>query len=165
MERIVLILLPNEIFHSLPYLSLHSVICDVSLNTLQDNLRKALKPENSACSIWKARVISCHVSRPVRVIEVLAELEPRVDLTRSLFVIQHQLRIFIKMATPSDDEEGLGPLERGRGRYQKGEYKGALAAFTEVCSWILSCVVTFGLVGRLSMRLIVFVSPIPLELG
>jgi hypothetical protein len=31
-------------------------------------------------------------------------------------------------------EEGMGPLERGRRRYQQKDYSGALEAFTEVGS-------------------------------
>lgn len=31
-----------------------------------------------------------------------------------------------------DEEEGMGPLEKGRHRYQKKNYQGALAAFAEV---------------------------------
>jgi hypothetical protein len=31
-------------------------------------------------------------------------------------------------------EEGMGPLERGRRRYQQKDYPGALEAFTEVGS-------------------------------
>jgi hypothetical protein len=37
------------------------------------------------------------------------------------------------MSTPAADEEGLGPMERGRHRYAKANYAGALVAFTEVC--------------------------------
>jgi hypothetical protein len=37
------------------------------------------------------------------------------------------------MVTPAADEEGMGPMEKGRHRYAKGDYAGALAAFTEVC--------------------------------
>jgi hypothetical protein len=36
------------------------------------------------------------------------------------------------MSKKSIDEEGMGPLERGRGRYQRKDYKGALEAFTQV---------------------------------
>jgi len=36
------------------------------------------------------------------------------------------------MPKRSIDEEGMGPLERGRGRYQRKDYKGALDAFTQV---------------------------------
>lgn len=36
------------------------------------------------------------------------------------------------MSKQSFNEEGMGPLERGRGRYQKKDYPGALAAFKEV---------------------------------
>lgn len=38
-----------------------------------------------------------------------------------------------RMATPAADEEGMGPMERGRHRYAKANYAGALVAFTEVC--------------------------------
>jgi hypothetical protein len=34
----------------------------------------------------------------------------------------------------SYEEEGIGPLERGRRRYQQKDYSGALEAFTEVSS-------------------------------
>jgi hypothetical protein len=30
------------------------------------------------------------------------------------------------------DEDGMGPLERGRKRYQEKDYKGAVEAFTDV---------------------------------
>jgi F-box/TPR repeat protein Pof3 len=36
------------------------------------------------------------------------------------------------MSTGYGDEEGMGPMERGRNRYQKKHYSGALQAFTEV---------------------------------
>jgi hypothetical protein len=36
------------------------------------------------------------------------------------------------------DEEGMGPLERGRRRYQKKDFAGALEAFTEVPTAFLS---------------------------
>jgi F-box/TPR repeat protein Pof3 len=36
------------------------------------------------------------------------------------------------MAKEAIDEEGVGPLERGRNRYQQKNYSGALDAFTEV---------------------------------
>ena len=36
------------------------------------------------------------------------------------------------MGREGGDEEGLGPLERGRSRYQRKDYEGALSAFTEV---------------------------------
>jgi hypothetical protein len=39
----------------------------------------------------------------------------------------------IRIARPAADEEGMGPMEKGRHRYAKGDYSGALAAFTEVC--------------------------------
>ncbi|KAM3074201.1 hypothetical protein ACMFMG_002978 [Clarireedia jacksonii] len=35
------------------------------------------------------------------------------------------------MSTEYGDEEGMGPMERGRNRYQKKHYSGALQAFTE----------------------------------
>ncbi|TVY36460.1 F-box/TPR repeat protein [Lachnellula subtilissima] len=35
------------------------------------------------------------------------------------------------MAPPIADEEGMGPLERGRRRYQQKDYSGSLSAFTE----------------------------------
>ncbi|TVY17100.1 F-box/TPR repeat protein pof3 [Lachnellula arida] len=35
------------------------------------------------------------------------------------------------MAPPAADEEGMGPLERGRRRYQQKDYSGSLSAFTE----------------------------------
>jgi hypothetical protein len=42
------------------------------------------------------------------------------------------------MAPPAADEEGMGPLERGRRRYQQKDYSGALSAFTEVCGSCMS---------------------------
>jgi hypothetical protein len=36
------------------------------------------------------------------------------------------------MAKEAIDEEGVGPLERGRNRYQQKNYSGALEAFAEV---------------------------------
>lgn len=36
------------------------------------------------------------------------------------------------MSKQRADEEGMGPLERGRGRYQQKDYQNALAAFNEV---------------------------------
>lgn len=36
------------------------------------------------------------------------------------------------MSKQSADEGWMGPLERGRGRYQRKDYAGALAAFKEV---------------------------------
>jgi len=36
------------------------------------------------------------------------------------------------MAGPSRDGEGMGPLERGRNRYQQKKYLSALESFTEV---------------------------------
>ncbi len=36
------------------------------------------------------------------------------------------------------DEEGMGPMERGRRRYQKKDFAGALEAFTEVPTAFLS---------------------------
>ena len=36
------------------------------------------------------------------------------------------------MGRERSDEEGLGPLERGRSRYQRKDYEGALSAFSEV---------------------------------
>ena len=38
------------------------------------------------------------------------------------------------MSNNSISEQGIGPLERGRGRYQRKDYSGALEAFTQV--WI-----------------------------
>lgn len=35
------------------------------------------------------------------------------------------------------EEEGMGPLEIGRRRYQKGDFKGALEGFTEVSISVL----------------------------
>lgn len=31
------------------------------------------------------------------------------------------------------DEQGMGSVERGRGRYLRKDYPGALEAFTQVC--------------------------------
>ena len=43
------------------------------------------------------------------------------------------------------DEKGMGPLERGRGRYQRKEYDLALQAFSQVRSFIthLWCCIEF----------------------
>lgn len=38
----------------------------------------------------------------------------------------------IAMAQPTLGEEGMGPLEKGRHRYSKKDYPGALSAFTDV---------------------------------
>jgi hypothetical protein len=45
------------------------------------------------------------------------------------------------MAKIAADEEGIGPLERGRGRYLQKDYPGALSAFTEVCRSSFSLVI------------------------
>jgi hypothetical protein len=36
------------------------------------------------------------------------------------------------MEKAEDAEEGMGPMDKGRHRYAKGDYAGALAAFTQV---------------------------------
>jgi hypothetical protein len=38
------------------------------------------------------------------------------------------------MANKPLDEEGMGPLEQGRGRYQRKDYTGALESFAQVGS-------------------------------
>jgi F-box/TPR repeat protein Pof3 len=36
------------------------------------------------------------------------------------------------MGKPEASEEGMGPIDKGRHRYAKGDYAGALVAFTQV---------------------------------
>lgn len=42
------------------------------------------------------------------------------------------------MSKQRSDEEGMGPLEQGRGRYQLKDYANALVAFNEVSNGYLN---------------------------
>ena len=53
-----------------------------------------------------------------------------------------------KMAALAADEDGMGPLERGRRRYQQKDYSGALSAFTEVCVSCMSFSLVIGVFSR-----------------
>lgn len=53
---------------------------------------------------------------------------------RAPFILQHKHTHMkpLGMGKPEASEEGMGPMDKGRHRYAKGDYAGALVAFTQV---------------------------------
>jgi hypothetical protein len=58
-------------------------------------------------------------------------------LPPSTFQHEHKHTKKLVMGKSTAGEEGMGPVDKGRYRYAKGDYTGALAAFTEVSTPIL----------------------------